>query len=123
MWPENMMPDPRGGERLLDYGCEISYRKSKLSYPASITKPEDFRPGTKFAKTETSPVWLVEITMPKQLMTDIRQGSLELENEKLDMEDIDQAYETGEDKEASGDVNQEQNKEGIAPEELNVNNL
>ena len=24
MWPYRSMPDPRGGERLLNYGCEIS---------------------------------------------------------------------------------------------------
>jgi hypothetical protein len=124
MWPENLMPDPRGGERLLDYGCEIKYQKSELSYPTSVTKPEDYKPGTKFSKSQTVPVWLVEITMPKQLMTDIQQGSLELENEKLDMEDIDQAYETGEDEEASGeggDETQDQNEEGMAPEEQNAN--
>jgi len=27
MWPYKKMPDPRGGERLLDYGCEIKYIK------------------------------------------------------------------------------------------------
>ena len=42
-----------------------------------------------------TPVWLVEITMPKKLMREIHQGSVELENEKLDVEDIEQAYETG----------------------------
>ena len=44
--------------------------------------------------------------MPKKLMADIEQGALELESGTVDMEDIDQAYETGGDNEA---VNQEDN--------------
>jgi hypothetical protein len=44
------------------------------------------------------PVWLVEIVMPKQLMLEINQGSLELESGTVDMEDIEQSYETGVDK-------------------------
>ena len=34
---------------------------------------------------------------PKKLMADIQQGALELESGTVDLEDIDQAYETGED--------------------------
>ena len=41
------------------------------------------------------PVWLVEIIMPKQLMQDINRGSLELEADTVDVEDIESAYETG----------------------------
>ena len=38
---------------------------------------------------------VVTITMPKQLMQDIHQGSIELEAETIDIEDIEQAYEVG----------------------------
>ena len=47
-----------------------------------------------------SPIWLVSITMPKKLMADIQQGALELESGTVDMEEIDQAYETGADNDA-----------------------
>jgi hypothetical protein len=43
------------------------------------------------------PVWLVEITMPKKLMFEIERGSLELESESVEAEDIESAYETGAD--------------------------
>lgn len=95
MWPHKKMPDPRGGERLLDYGCEIKYSKGKLSYPVIVKDPIEFKPGTKFPKTAEVSIWLVEIIMPKKLMSDIHRGSLDLEVEKIDMEDIEQAYETG----------------------------
>ena len=45
-------------------------------------------------------VWLVEIVMPKALMSDIRTGSIEMEDEDIDLEDLDQAYEEDLDKEA-----------------------
>jgi len=97
MWPYRLMPDPRGAERLLDYGCEIKYEKSKLLSPIKIEDPDDFRQGTKFAKLKSSPVWLVEIVMPKQLMADINIGSLELEGKKIDLDDIEEAYDEGDD--------------------------
>jgi hypothetical protein len=49
------------------------------------------------------PVWLVEITMPKKLMFEIERGSLELESESVEAEDVESAYETGaDDLEAQG---------------------
>jgi len=95
MWPHKKMPDPRGGERLLEYDCEVKYRKDNLLYPVKVKTPNDFEPGTKMPKMAKTPVWLVEITIPKKLMRDIQQGSLELEGETIDMEDIDQGFEQG----------------------------
>jgi hypothetical protein len=38
-------------------------------------------------------IWLVQITMPKSLMSDIRTGSIELEDQDIDLADLDDAYE------------------------------
>jgi len=95
MWPYKLMPDPRGGERLLSYDCEVYYGKDHLEYPVEIKDPSDFKPGTKMPKMAKKPVWLVTIVMPKKLMQEIQQGSLELEGSTLDLEDIEQAYEEG----------------------------
>jgi hypothetical protein len=95
MWPYKLMPDPRGGERLLSYDCEVYYSKDQLEYPAEIKDPSDFKPGTKMPKMAKKPVWLVTIVMPKKLMQEIQQGSLELEGSTLDLEDVEQAYEEG----------------------------
>ena len=32
MWPEDQMPDPSGGKRLLDRGCKVNYKNSRLDY-------------------------------------------------------------------------------------------
>lgn len=106
MWPYKMMPDPRGGERLLAYDCEVYYAKDMLEYPVKVEDPSDFEPGTKMPKMAKKPVWLVTIVMPKKLMQEIQQGSLELEGATLDLEDIEQAYEEGEDQ--AMDLDQEQ---------------
>ena len=109
MWPHKMMPDPRGGERLLDYDCEVYYAKDQLEYPIKIKNPDDFEPGTKMPKMAKKPVWLVTIVMPKKLMQEIQQGSLELESATLDLEDIESAYEEGEESATSYDQEEQQN--------------
>jgi hypothetical protein len=117
MWPYKLMPDPRGGERLLEYDCEIYYSKDMLEYPIKIKTPDDFEAGTKMPKMAKKPIWLVTIVMPKKLMQEIQQGSLDLESATLDLEDIEQAYEEGNDSEASYDQEQEdQNAQQPAPQ-------
>lgn len=101
LWPEKMMPDPRGARRLLPYDCKIEYKKQDIEIPIKITDPSDYKPGTKKAKLITKKVWLVEITMPKSLMSDIKTGSIELEDQEIDMEELDQSYEKDLDQEAN----------------------
>ena len=108
MWPKNLMPDPRGGRRLLPFDCEVVYKKQKIKIPIKITDPSDYRAGTKKAKIMERDVWLVEITMPKNLISDIRTGSIELEDQDIDLEDLDQAYEQDIDKQANQSETQAQ---------------
>jgi hypothetical protein len=115
MWPYKLMPDPRGGERLLDYDCEIYYSKDTLEYPIKVKTPDDFVPGTKMPKMAKAPVWLVKIVMPKKLMQEIQQGSLDLESATLDLEDIEKAYEEGEDSADSFDQEEQQNVQQVQP--------
>jgi hypothetical protein len=74
MWPANKMPDPMGGKRLLDYGCKIQYEKTNLIEPRKIKKPEDYRPGTKKGKLDKKPIWVVHITIPRELVGEIYDG-------------------------------------------------
>ena len=109
MWPERLMPDPRGGRRLLPFDCEVSYMKKDIKIPVKITDPSDYRSGTKKAKLITKQVWLVEIVMPKALMNDIRTGSIEMEDQDIDLDDLDQAYEQDLDKDATQNDAQAEN--------------
>jgi hypothetical protein len=93
MWPEKLMPDPRGARRLLPFDCEVKFKKTTIKIPIKIEDPSDFVPGTHKARLIDKKVWLVEIVMPKDLISDIRTGSLELEDQTIDLEDLDSAYE------------------------------
>jgi hypothetical protein len=93
MWPLKHMPDPAGAAKLLDYGCKVTFQKSKLEQAVEVKTPDDFKPGTKYPRMRLVPVWLVEITIPKSLMSDIKRGSLDIEGDEVDLSDVEKAYE------------------------------
>ena len=99
MWPAKLMPDPRGARRLLPFDCDIRYKKTTMKVPVKIEDPSDYRPGTHKAKIMEQKIWLVEISIPKALMSNIRTGSVELEDQDIDLADLDDAYEQDLDKE------------------------
>lgn len=99
MWPEKLMPDPRGARRLLPFDCDVRFKKTTMKVPVKIEDPSDYRPGTHKAKIMEQKIWLVEISIPKALMSDIRTGSVELEDQDIDLADLDDAYEQDLDKE------------------------
>ena len=102
------MPDPRGAMRLLPFDCEVKWKKTKMKVPVKVKNPSDFKGGTKVAKLIEKPVWLVEIIMPKSLMSDIRTGAIELEDETVDLQDLDDAYNADLDQQAVMDQGAQQ---------------
>ena len=92
LWPTGIMPDPRGAKRLLPLGCTVKFKKTTLKVPVEIKDPSDFKPGTHYPKLIDRKVWLVNIIMPKALMNDIREGSVDLAGQTIDLEDLDDAY-------------------------------
>jgi hypothetical protein len=101
MWPAKLMPDPRGAKRLLTLGCTVKFKKSKIKMPIEVKKESDFKSGTHYPKLIEQVVWLVSIEIPKELMNDIREGSIDLAGQSIDLDDLDSAYE------------QDLNKEGV----------
>lgn len=83
MWPEKKMPEPKGGQRLLDYGCRVQFGQDQFAKVRKIKTPDDIRPGTRKGKIDTQEVWLVRITMPKKLMADINRGYRNLNVNKV----------------------------------------
>lgn len=119
MWPEKLMPDPRGARRLLPFDCEVKFKKTRIKIPVKIEEPDDFIPGTHKARLIERPVWLVEIVMPKSLIADIRTGSIEFEDQSVDLEDLDSAYE--EDLDQQEFKTDETNADEQAPEQQQQN--
>jgi hypothetical protein len=84
MWPEDKMPEPKGGISLLDYGCKVQFAESTISKVRKIKTPDDVRPGTKKGKIDVENIWMVKITMPKKLMHDINRGYRNLDKNKVE---------------------------------------
>ena len=92
MWPKKMMPEPMGAKRLIDYNIKVTYKKDLLESPVKIKSPADFEEGTRYPKMKLDPIWIVEIKMPRTIMQDIYRGTMEVEGEKIDLDDINNAY-------------------------------
>jgi len=57
-------------------------------------------------------VWLVRIEMPKQLMDEIREGSIDLAGQTIDLDELDSAYDEDLDKESEqGQEDQDQSQD------------
>ncbi len=89
MWPEDKMPDPSGGKRLIDRGCKVTYAKDELLKPRQIKSPEDYRPGTVKGKIDAHPIWIVEIKMPKELIGNFKHGKIDLDQDEATMQQTD----------------------------------
>jgi hypothetical protein len=81
MWPADKMPDPAGGQRLLDRGCKVFYKRDELLKPRQIKGPEDYRPGTTKGKIDSHDIWVVEIRIPKELIGNFKHGKDEIESQ------------------------------------------
>ena len=84
MWPKEKMPEPKGGLRLLDYGCKVQFAESTIAKVRKIKTPDDIRPGTRKGKIDHEDIWMVKIAMPKKLMHDINRGYRELDQNKVE---------------------------------------
>ena len=115
MWPYKLMPDPSGAKRLLAIGCNLKFAKTEIKVPIEVKDYDDFVPGTRYPKMIERKVWLVEIEIPKELMNDMKEGSIDLAEQSIDLEDIDSAYEEDLDKENTEQKDQEGQEMGLGP--------
>ena len=118
MWPYKLMPDPRAIKRLVNIGCDVQYAKSEISVPVEIENYEDYIPGTRYPKSKKRKIWFVSITIPKELMDDIKEGSIDLAEQTIDLDELDNAYDEdldkdGDSNEQSGQDNQQDMGQGM----------
>lgn len=114
MWPGNLMPDPKGAKRLIQIGCKVKFYKTKIKMPVKIQSSDDYMPGTHYPRLVNREVWMVSIFMPKDLISDIKQGSVEISNQLIDLDDLETAYQRELDKQM---IQQSGTKEGDAAAE------
>jgi len=107
MWPLDRMPDPAAAKRLLPYGAKITYKKDSVRIPVEIRSPSDFRQGSHKGKLVDFPIWYVEMLLPKKLMSDIKQGSVDIAGEEVDLADLQASIEKGLSDKGTKEQNQE----------------
>lgn len=101
IWPKKMPPDPLFVKRLQNNGIDVITKTAHLRRPKHVESKEDFRPGTYYPKLVDHPVWAIEISIPKHMIQEIEQGYIEVGEEKLDMDDVDSAYDQDLDKQGA----------------------
>ena len=93
MWPYKLMPDPKGAKRLASVGCKVKFAKSKIKVPVEIENYEDYVAGTRYPKMKEKPIWFVFIEIPNELLDEIREGSVDLAGQDIDLGELDDSYE------------------------------
>jgi len=111
MYPEKLMPDPRGGKRLIGIGCMVHFKRTEIrKYLDILSERVVVGPD---GKPQPRKVWLVRIEMPKQLMNEIREGSIDLADQTIDLDELDEAYEQDYDQDAKQDDQLNQDMGGM----------
>ena len=102
------MPDPAGAKRLLRNDILVEFEKSHLVHSKPVHSYGDFEPGTRMPKMEKKKIWLVKISMPRHLLSDILSGSVDVGDKKLEFTELDHAYDADLDKAAIKDPGKEE---------------
>ena len=113
MYPYKLMPNPKGGIRLSNVGCTVKFKKTEIEVPMEIKDYEDYVPGTRYPKMSPKEVWLVYIEIPKQLLDDIKEGSIDLAGKTIDLEELDDSYDDDLDKDGTDDQEDQMQDQGL----------
>ena len=108
MWPYDLMPNPKGARRLVAIGCKVKFAKSKIEVPVEVKDYEDYVPGSRYPKMKPKKVWFVYIEIPKELLDDIKEGSIDLAGQTIDLEELDNSYDEDLDKDDGQDEDENQ---------------
>lgn len=105
-FPYKEMPDPAAGMRLVKYGAKIFYEEAEREVEMKERIPNMANGETDdtkapMASSETKPIWLLHLYIPRRYFNDIASETLPIGDDELDMEDVsdamDQGIEDGED--------------------------
>lgn len=92
MWNNSLKPNLRFLDRLKPYGIRSRSYSDNMKIPVEIKDPGDFRDGSKKARLVQIEMQLVEIMIPKSLIQDIKQGSIELGGSDIDLSELQTSY-------------------------------
>lgn len=97
MYKREQMPDPEAITRLTEHNIKVFYKKDVLEQPKKIEDPEDLEidlqdptaPGynKRRAKTETIPIWLVKLEIPRQFIDEYYSEQVYVDGLEIDIDD------------------------------------
>jgi len=114
MWPYDLMPNPKGAGRLVAIGCKVKFAKSEIEVPVEVKDYEDYVAGTRYPKMAPKKVWFVFIEIPKDLLDDIKEGSIDLAGQTIDLEELDDSYDDDLDQNSTTDQEEQEQDAGAA---------
>jgi hypothetical protein len=116
------MPDPRGGLRLLKHGIRVEFEKAKEETPGVVSKDEktetvgqdDLEPqaAQKTNPEKTDDIWLVHISMPRRLVSQIATSEMDFYDDEIDVDDVEDAKDSGIDDESEAYENPDAEQAG-----------
>jgi hypothetical protein len=122
-YPIDKMPDPRGAMRLLKHGVRVDFNKVTVETDQGEEPVEESDDG----ETKAIPThWEVMISIPKRLVADMNAAELDFYDEDIEVEDVQDAQDTGmndetgmfdDDAQGSGDVKPEQMADDEEPQQ------
>lgn len=92
MWPYSRMPNPAFIERCQNKNIQVTIIKKKIKVPVKVEGYDDFQPGTHYPRMTHKLVWLVQIIVPRDQMAEIRNASVDLAGQKIDLSDLEDSY-------------------------------
>lgn len=107
MWPYEKMPNPAFIKRCMIRNVNVKFLEKEIKVPVKIEGYDDFEPGTHYPRMTEKRVWLVQITIPREQMNDVKQGSVELAGQEIDLDDLEDSY--------IKDIDKKQNKTNEKP--------
>jgi hypothetical protein len=125
LYPYKKMPDPRAILRLMKHDVRVDFSKGRRQEggfekldDASGTDAQERQQGQQGQEGEepTEMVWLVKISFPRRLITDLHAAQLDFYDDEIDIDDVQDAHDDGIDAETSyldnpdSDVNAEEDK-------------
>lgn len=120
-YPLDKMPDPKAALRLLKHGIKVDYWKSRIqSNFIDVENNENnnledaSNNGMSATEQSKSPdpikdyVWLIKISIPRRLVNQMSAEELDFYDEDVDVEDVEDAKDTGIDDESAYTAQEDQ---------------
>jgi hypothetical protein len=114
-YPIDKMPDPRGAMRLLKHGVRVDFNKVTVETEAGeepVTENEDGE------NEPTATHWEVMISVPKRLVADMNAAELDFYDEDIEIEDVQDAQDTGMNDETGMYDDDGEGTEDVKPEQM-----